>query len=274
MPSRKHDVTLAFSATRKTTINLPTQAATQWDALSTSSSANSTRNGHPATSSTVARTRTAPSSSSANKMVGRALANVAAPQRRRASPGRVPDHDGDLDATAKRRIEVRRADFVIVRTGQMEDRAEERRSGRRCAWASLREPGPDPCEEIRGNLQRVPGGTRRSTNDTATSSPWNWGSRSAIGIVRRRDFRSKRAAEDRATALDEFFCGAAIGGIHAHRLIKPEGRPSSGATRDLLKPRAHGRGNLDCSPVAAGKRRCCSFANTPSREKPIKLKAY
>ena len=81
----------------------------------------------PRSSTAAERTRTASRSSRTRWWPGRA-ARRGPPQgrrlpRRRVSPSRSPTSTGPR----ARSVEVRRADFVIVRTGQMEDRLAEGR---------------------------------------------------------------------------------------------------------------------------------------------------
>src|SRR4029434_1201628 len=105
-------------------INLPTQAATQWDALSHVFLVDKMWNGYPATLVDSRGAHKNGIEKFASKMVGRGvLLDVA---RWKGVPF-LADGFGitvaDLDGTARATVvPVRRADFVIVRTGQMEDR--------------------------------------------------------------------------------------------------------------------------------------------------------
>jgi kynurenine formamidase len=104
-------------------INLPTQAASQWDALAHVFAGDKMWNGYDAT---LVDTRGAHKNGIekfADKMVGRGvLLDVA----RYKGKKRLADGYGitnrDLDATAKKQgVEIKRGDFVIINTGQMAD---------------------------------------------------------------------------------------------------------------------------------------------------------
>src|SRR5437764_13945055 len=122
----KHDATPGLRYADDA-INLPTQAATQWDALSHVFLVDKMWNGYPATLVDSRGAHKNGIEKLANKMVGRGvLLDVA---RHKGVPY-LEDGYGitvaDLDATAaKQGVEVRRADFVIIRTGQVEDRLQQ-----------------------------------------------------------------------------------------------------------------------------------------------------
>ena len=119
----KHDVTPGLRYADDA-INLPTQAATQWDALSHVFLVDRMWNGYPATLVDMRGAHKNSIDKFASKMVGRGvLLDVA----RWKGVACLADGYGitvaELDATARaQNVAVRRGDFVIVRTGQMEDR--------------------------------------------------------------------------------------------------------------------------------------------------------
>src|SRR5690606_23450176 len=104
-------------------INLPTQAATQWDALAHVFLGDQMWNGYPAT---LVDTRGAHKNGIekfADKMVGRGvLLDVAKHRGVKRLPDGAAISSAELDAVAKAEgVEVRRGDFVIFNTGQMAD---------------------------------------------------------------------------------------------------------------------------------------------------------
>src|SRR6266852_3795262 len=151
----KHDVTPGLRYADDA-INLPTQAATQWDALSHVFLGEQMWNGYPATLVDSRGAHKNGIEKFASKMVGRGvLLDVA---RHKGVPF-LQDGYGitvaDLDATAKKEgVEVRRADFVIIRTG-----------------AGLREPGLDPRQADRRDLQRYLGDRGPSERHRAGGLP-------------------------------------------------------------------------------------------------------
>ena len=104
-------------------INLPTQTASQWDALAHVFTGDKMWNGYPAALVDARGAHKNGIEHFADKMVGRGvLLDVA----RHKGKKRLADGYGitirDLDATAKKQgVEVRRGDFVIINTGQMAD---------------------------------------------------------------------------------------------------------------------------------------------------------
>src|SRR5262249_43746077 len=113
-------------------INVPTQAGTQLDALSHVFLGDKMWNGYPPTLGDSRAAHKNGIEKFANKIVGRGvLLDVA---RWKGIPY-LEDGYGitaaELDATARSQgVEVRRADFVLVRTGQMEDRLSREDWGR------------------------------------------------------------------------------------------------------------------------------------------------
>jgi kynurenine formamidase len=121
---------------------------------------------------------------------------------------------GDLDATARaQRVDVRRADFVIVRTGQMEDRLRRDEWG---GYAGGDAPGLafETLDWI--HAKRIAAicsdtwGIEVRPNHTGPDvfQPWHWVTIPAIGIVHGEIFYLKELAEDCAVdgVYEFFFC--------------------------------------------------------------------
>ncbi|MBT7361373.1 MAG: cyclase family protein, partial [Rhodospirillaceae bacterium] len=104
-------------------INLPTQAATQWDALSHVFTDDKMWNGYDATLVDVRGAHKNGIEKFADKMVGRGvLLDVARYKGKKRLADGYEITIKDLEATAKKQgVEVRRGDFVIFNTGQMAD---------------------------------------------------------------------------------------------------------------------------------------------------------
>ena len=120
----------------------------------------------------------------------------------------------DLDGTAHTQgVEVRRADFVIVRTGQMEDRL---RKGEWGGYAGGPAPGLafETLDWIHG--RQIAGicsdtwGIEVRPNDTEPEvfQPWHWVTIPAIGIVHGEIFYLEELAADCAAdrVYEFFFC--------------------------------------------------------------------
>ena len=104
-------------------INLPTQCASQWDALAHVFVEDKMWNGYPAKLVDARGAHKNGIEHFADKMVGRGVLLDVARYKKKA---RLADGYGitvnDLERTAKAQgVEVRRGDFVIVNTGQMAD---------------------------------------------------------------------------------------------------------------------------------------------------------
>jgi kynurenine formamidase len=171
-------------------INLPTQAATQWDALAHVFYGDKMWNGYDAT---LVDTRGAHRNSIekfADKMVGRGVLLDVAKYKG------VPRLDdgyaitiGDLDATAKAEgVAVRRGDFVIVNTGQMADCLDRGDWG---GYAGGDAPGLafETVDWIHANeiaaICSDTWGIEVRPNETTdgTNQPWHWVTIPCIGIV-------------------------------------------------------------------------------------------
>jgi kynurenine formamidase len=151
----------------------------------------------------------------ANKMVGRGvLLDVARHKGVDCLDDGYPITVADLDGTAHaQRVEVRRADFVIVRTGQMEDRL---RKGEWGGYAGGPAPGLafETLDWIHG--RQIAGicsdtwGIEVRPNDTEPDvfQPWHWVTIPAIGIVHGEIFYLEQLAADCAAdhVYEFFFC--------------------------------------------------------------------
>src|SRR5438128_4946552 len=119
----KHDVTPGLRYADDA-INLPTQAATQWDALAHVFIGEKMWNGYPATLVDSRGAHKNGIEKFANKMVGRGVLLDVARYKGVAYLADGYQHPvADLDATARAQgVTVKRADFVIIRTRQREAR--------------------------------------------------------------------------------------------------------------------------------------------------------
>jgi kynurenine formamidase len=130
----------------------------------------------------------------------------------------LPDGYGitiaELDATARAQgVSVKRADFVIIRTGQMEDRLARAEWG---GYAGGDAPGLafETVDWI--HAKQIAGicsdtwGIEVRPNDTGPDvfQPWHWVTIPAIGIVHGEIFYLKELAEDCAAdrVYEFFFC--------------------------------------------------------------------
>ena len=146
---------------------------------------------------------------------------VACP-RRRLSRSRSPTWTRPRSAQG---VEVRRGDFVIVRTGQMEDRLARGEWG---GYAGGPAPGLafETCDWIheqadRGHLHRHLGHRGAPERDRAdVFQPWHWVTIPAIGIVHGEIFYLKELAEDCAAdrVYEFFFCAPPLEHHRRHRL--------------------------------------------------------
>ncbi len=210
----KHDVTPGLRYADDA-INLPTQAATQWDALSHVFLGDKMWNGYPAVLVDSRGAHKNGIEKFANKMVGRGvLLDVARYKEVACLRDGYPITIADLDGTARAQgVEVRRADFVVVRTGQMEDRLEKGEWG---GYAGGPAPGLafETLDWI--HTRQIAAicsdtwGIEVRPNDTGPDvfQPWHWVTIPAIGIVHGEIFYLKELAEDCAAdrVYEFFFC--------------------------------------------------------------------
>jgi kynurenine formamidase len=210
----KHDVTPGLRYADDA-INLPTQCGTQVDALSHVFLEDKMWNGYPANLVDCRGAHKNGVEKFADKLVGRGvLLDVA---RAKGVPHLQDGYgivNADLDATARQQgVEVRRGDFVIVRTGQMEDRLA------RDDWGQYA-GGPAPglafetldwihARQIAGICSDT-WGIEVRPNETGPDvfQPWHWVTIPAIGIVHFEILYLKELAEDcaRDGVYEFFFC--------------------------------------------------------------------
>ena len=171
-------------------INLPTQAATQWDALSHVFFEDKMWNGYPATLVDSNGAHKNGIEKFADKMVGRGvLLDVAAYKGKERLADGYGITNNDLDRTAKKQgVEIRRGDFVIINTGQMADCLDRDDWG---GYAGGDAPGLAfetvdwiHQKEIAGICSDTWGIEVRPNQTTdGTFQPWHWVTIPCIGIV-------------------------------------------------------------------------------------------
>jgi kynurenine formamidase len=210
----KHDVTPGLRYADDF-INLPTQCGTQVDALSHVFLGDKMWNGYPATLVDSRGAHKNGIEHFADKLIGRGVLLDLA--RYKGVPF-LEDGYGitvaDLEATARKQgVEVRRADFVIVRTAQMEDRLARNDWG---GYAGGDAPGLafETLDWI--HARQIAGicsdtwGIEVRPNETGADvfQPWHWVTIPAIGIVHLEILYVKDLAEDCAAdgVYEFFFC--------------------------------------------------------------------
>lgn len=196
-------------------VSLPLQCGTQWDALGHIFYDDKMWNGYDARLVDSNGAQKNSIDKVKDRMVGRGvLLDVA----RQAGVGCLEDGmaitNEDLDATARAQgVEIRRGDFVIVRTGQMEERLARGEWG---GYAGGDAPGLafETCEWIfRKEIAAIctdTWGCEVRPNETGDASqPWHWVVIPMIGITMGEIFYLKDLAADcAADRVYEFlFCG-------------------------------------------------------------------
>lgn len=196
-------------------VSLPLQCGTQWDALGHIFYDETMWNGYDARLVDSNGAQKNSIDKVKDRMVGRGvLLDVA----RHAGVGCLEDGtaitNDDLDATARAQgVEIRRGDFVIVRTGQMEDRLARGEWG---GYAGGDAPGLafETCEwifrkEIAAICTDTWGCEVRPNETSDASQPWHWVVIPMIGITMGEIFYLKDLAADcAADRVYEFlFCG-------------------------------------------------------------------
>jgi kynurenine formamidase len=196
-------------------INMPVQAATHWDALGHIFLDETMYNGYDARLADCNGLGKLGIEHSRNKMVGRGvLLDIA----RHRGVDALADGDGisnaELDATAQAQgVEIRRGDFVIIRTGQME----------RClatgdwgGYAGGAAPGVkfENCywcheKEIAAICSDTWGVEVRPNETSEVGQPWHWVVIPAMGLTMGEMFFLKELADDCAAdrVYEFFFCG-------------------------------------------------------------------
>ena len=196
-------------------INMPVQAATHWDSLGHIFLDVKMYNGYDARLVDCNGLAKLGIEHARAKMAGRGvLLDVA----RHKGVDYLEDGYGiandELDKTAKaQNVEIRRGDFVIVRTGQMERCLQ---SGKWGGYAGGDAPGVkfENCywcqeKQIAAICSDTWGVEVRPNETTEVNQPWHWVVIPAIGLTMGEMFYLKELAEDcaRDKVYEFFFCG-------------------------------------------------------------------
>lgn len=196
-------------------INMPVQAATHWDALGHIFLDDKMYNGFDARLVDGGGVHKLGIEHTRDRMVGRGvLLDVA----RHLGMDSLPDGYGisnaELDATAKKQgVEIRKGDFVIVRTGHMERCME---TGAWGGYAGGDAPGVrfENCywcqeKEIAAICSDTWGVEVRPNETQEVQQPWHWVVIPAMGLTMGEMFFVKELAEDCAAdgVYEFFFCG-------------------------------------------------------------------
>jgi kynurenine formamidase len=193
-------------------LNMPVQAATHWDSLGHIFLDETMYNGHHARSVDSGGVHKLGIEHTRAKMVGRGvLLDVASHKGIDWLPDGYGISNAELDATAKaQQVEVRRGDFVIVRTGQMERcRAEGAWGG----YAGGDAPGVrfENCywcqeHEIAAICSDTWGVEVRPNETPEAQQPWHWVVIPAMGLTMGEMFDLAALAADCAEdRVYEFF---------------------------------------------------------------------
>jgi kynurenine formamidase len=204
-------------------VSLPLQCGTQWDALGHIFYDDKMWNGYDARLVDANGAQKNGIHKTRNKMVGRGvLLDVARQLGRACLDDGEAITNGDLDATAKaQKVEIRRGDFVIVRTGQMEQRLA---AGEWGGYAGGDAPGLafETCEwihkkEIAAICTDTWGCEVRPNETDDCSQPWHWIVIPMMGLTMGEIFYLKDLADDcAADKVYEFlFCGPPLPITHA-----------------------------------------------------------
>lgn len=195
-------------------VSMPLQCATQWDALGHVFYGDKMWNGYDATLVDSSGAHKNSITETRDKMVGR---GVLLDMARHLGGDYLEDGFGissaDLDACAKAQgVEIRRGDFVIVRTGQMEGRMAR---GKWDGYAGGDAPGLRfetaewiHAREIAAICTDTWGCEVRPNESTVAQQPWHWIVIPMIGISMGEIFNLKALAEDCAEdgVYEFFFC--------------------------------------------------------------------
>jgi kynurenine formamidase len=199
-------------------LNMPVQSATHWDSLGHIFYEDKMYNGFDAREADSNGLRQLGIEHTKNKMVGRGvLLDIA---RFRGVPWLEDGEaigNGELDKCAKdQNVEIRRGDFVILRTGQMERCLKEKQWG---SYAGGDAPGVkfENCywcheREIAAICSDTWGVEVRPNETKEVGQPWHWVVIPAMGLTMGEMFYVKELAEDcEADGVYEFFfCGAPL----------------------------------------------------------------
>jgi kynurenine formamidase len=196
-------------------VSMPLQCGTQWDALGHIFYGEQMWNGYDARLVSSSGAKKNAIHKTRDRMIGR---GVLLDIPRFHGGDYLEDGYGiatsELDACARAQgVEVRRGDFVIVRTGQMEQRLAQKDWG---TYAAGDAPGLrfETCEwihrkEIAAICSDTWGCEVRPNESAEAFQPWHWIVIPMIGITMGEIFYLKDLAEDCAQdrAYEFFFCG-------------------------------------------------------------------
>ena len=193
-------------------INLPTQTATQWDALAHVFLEDKMWNGYDASVVDSFGAHKCGIEGLRDRMVGRGvLLDVARNRGVDCLEDGYAITNADLDDAAEAQgVEVRRGDFLIVRTGQMEQRLADREWG---GYAGGDAPGLafETCDwifekEIAAICTDTWGIEVRPNETDEANQPFHWVSIPALGVTHGEIFYLKELADDCAQdGVYEFF---------------------------------------------------------------------
>ncbi|MDT3687557.1 MAG: cyclase family protein [Pseudorhodoplanes sp.] len=196
-------------------INMPVQGATHWDALGHVFYQDKMYNGYDARLVDSNGLATLGIEHARNKMVGRGvLLDVARFKGVEYLQDGYGISNDELDACAKaQNVEIRRGDFVIIRTGQMERCLKEGQWG---GYAGGDAPGVkfENCywchgKQIAAICSDTWGVEVRPNETTEANQPWHWVVIPAMGLTMGEIFYVKELAEDCAEdKVYEFFFNA------------------------------------------------------------------
>jgi len=200
------------------TLMLCVQGATHWDALGHVFYQDKTYNGHDAKLIDSTGLNVLGIENARDKMNGRGVLLDIARFRgvKWMKDGESISND-ELDACAKAQgVKVGRADFVIIRTGQMERCLEEDKWG---GYAGGDAPGVkfENCywcqeKQVAAICSDTWGVEVRPNETTEANQPWHWVVIPAMGLTMGEIFNVKALAEDCAKdkVYEFFFCGAPL----------------------------------------------------------------
>lgn len=196
-------------------INMPVQAATHWDSLGHIFYEDKAYNGHEATEVDARGLHVLGIEHSRNKMVGRGvLLDIARFKGVDALDDGYGISNDELDTCARaQNVDIRRGDFVILRTGQMERCLKEKKWG---AYAGGDAPGVkfENCywcqdKQIAAICTDTWGVEVRPNETKDVNQPWHWVVIPAMGLTMGEMFYLKDLADDCADdgTYEFFFCG-------------------------------------------------------------------
>jgi kynurenine formamidase len=195
-------------------IDMPVQGATHWDSLGHIFYRDKMYNGHDATNVDSRGVHKLGIEHAKAKMVGRGvLLDVARHKGVESLDDGYGISNDELDATARaQKVEIKKGDFVIIRTGQMERCLKARQWG---GYAGGDAPGVkfENCywsqeKEIAGICSDTWGVEVRPNETKEANQPWHWVVIPAMGLTMGEIFYLKDLAEDCAEdkVYEFFFC--------------------------------------------------------------------